>query len=52
MKVLEANLEEVEEQPFASSAELEHRSEIKDALAHVKVVEFGAYASQRARPSR
>jgi benzylsuccinate CoA-transferase BbsF subunit len=45
MKVLERYPEEVEEQPFASSVELEHRSEIKEALAQVKVVEFGGYAA-------
>src|SRR5258707_15851410 len=45
MKVLERNPDEVEEQPFASSVELEHRAEIKDALAQVKVVEFGGYAA-------
>src|SRR6266850_1907742 len=45
MKVLERNPEEVEEQPFASSVELEHRAEIKDALAQLKVLEFGGYAA-------
>jgi len=45
MKVLERNPDEIEEQSFASSIKLKHRSEIKDALAHVKVVEFGAYAA-------
>jgi crotonobetainyl-CoA:carnitine CoA-transferase CaiB-like acyl-CoA transferase len=45
MKVLERNSDEIEEQSFGSSIKLEHRSEIKDALAHVKIVEFGAYAA-------
>ena len=43
MKVLERNPDEIEEQSFASSIKLERRSEMKDALAHVKIVEFGAY---------
>ena len=45
MKVLERNSHEIEEPSFASSIKLGRRSEIKDALAHVKVVEFGAYAA-------
>src|SRR3979490_1345200 len=45
MKVLERNPDEIEEQSFSSSIKLEPRSEVKDALAHLKVVEFGAYAA-------
>src|SRR5882672_4607788 len=45
MEVLERNSDQIEDQSFSSSIKLEHRSEMKDALAHVKVVEFGAYAA-------
>src|SRR5216683_2800850 len=45
MKVLESKASEIEEQAFASSVGYEQRSEMKDALEHVKVVEFGAYAA-------
>lgn len=45
MKVSERNPDEIEERSFGSSMKLEHRSEIKDALAQLKVVEFRAYAA-------
>ncbi len=45
MKVLESKAREIEEQTFARSVGYERGSEMKDALEHVKVVEFGAYAA-------
>src|SRR6266851_1551044 len=45
MSVLERKLRKNEEQPFAGSKANAQHSSAQDALADVKVVEFGAYAA-------